>query len=151
MKLEEMEERLRTLTDIEDIRNMHYEYVFWLNNQQWDEMADCFVEDATADIHGLRKGKAEIARLFKEVIPRLNAGKGRDAHFAVQPVISVQGNRAKGHWLIYILISDPVTGNAQRWIPGRYDCEYVKKDGKWKFSLLKYTSPWPVQSESKPG
>ena len=59
------------------------------------------------------------------------------------PVIQVDGEQAKGHWLMYIFISEAGTGNAKRWISGRYDCEYMKMDGRWKFKTLIYTAPWP--------
>lgn len=152
MTLEELEKKLRILEDIEAIKNLHHEYIFQLNNRQWDEIIDGFVEDATTNIghHGLRKGKAEITKLFKEVISKINVGKVRDAHFAVQPVISVEGDKAKGHWLMYIMIADPTTGNASRFTQGRHDCEYVKVDGKWKFKSVKYTRPWPIEPESMP-
>ncbi len=126
------------------IMNLHNDYVFYLNKRQWREMADCFTEDATAQIHEKRQGREEIYRLFTDVIAKLNAGKARDVHFAVQPVIEVDGDKAKGHWLMYIFISD-LDGTARRWIPGRYDSEYTRVDGQWKFSSLIYTSPWPHQ------
>lgn len=152
MTLEELEKRLRTLEDLEAIKNLHHEYIFQLLNRQWDDIVDCFAEDGTANIahHGLRKGKAEIATLFKERISKMNAGKWRDAHFVVQPVISIEGDKAKGYWLMYIMIADPTTGNALRWTQGRHDCEYVKIDGKWKFKSVKYTRPWPLEPESLP-
>jgi hypothetical protein len=150
MTLKEIEKRLKAMEDIETIKRLHNEYLFYLNNSQWQEMADCFTENATANIHELHKGRGEILKFFTEVIAKLNAGKGRDAHFAVQPVITVDGNRAQGHWLIYIFIADPTTGNALRWIQGRYDCEYVKEYGNWKFSSLTYTSPWPSAPENPP-
>ncbi|MFH1647956.1 MAG: nuclear transport factor 2 family protein [Chloroflexota bacterium] len=143
MTLEEMEKRLKAIEDAEAIKNMHNDYLFYLNNRQWPEMAECFTEDATVNIHDLVRGKKAILKLFTDVIARKNAGKGRDAHFAVQPVVEVDGDKAKSHWLIYIFIADPATGNAQRFIQGRYDCEYARVDGRWKFSALTYTSPWP--------
>lgn len=151
MTLEELEKRVRLLEDIEAIRDLHHEYVFKLNNRQWDEIVDCFTEDATANIghHGLRRGRVEITRLFKERIANMNVSKVRDAHFVATPVISVDGDKAKGHWLMYILVADPTTG-ALRCTQGRHDCEYVRVDGKWKFQSVKYTRPWPLEPESMP-
>jgi len=151
MTLKELEKRVRVLEDLEAIRDLHHEYVFRLNNRQWDDIIDCFVEDATANIgaHGLRKGKAEITQLFKERISRMNVGKVRDAHFVATPVISVDGDKAKGHWLMYIMVADPTTGTI-RCTQGRHDCEYVKVDGRWKFQSVKYTRPWPTEPESVP-
>jgi len=143
MDLDQIERRLRAVEATQEILNLHNEYLFYLNQKQWRAMADCFTEDAAADIHQKRKGREDIFRLFTDVIAKLNAGKSRDVHFAVQPVIQVDGDQAKGHWLIYIFISDAETGNARRWIPGRYDCEYARVEGKWKFSSLTYSSPWP--------
>jgi ketosteroid isomerase-like protein len=143
MMMKELEDRIRTLEDLEAIKAFHREYIFFLNNRQWDDMAECFTEDASADIHGACSGKEEIRKLFTDRISKLNTGKGRDAHFAVEPVIRVTGDKAEGHWLIYILISDPDTGAASRWIQNRYDCTYAKESGKWKFSSVVLTSPWP--------
>ncbi len=143
MNLAEIEKRLKVIEDIEAIKQMHNEYLFFLNNCQWQAMADCFTENATASIHEVRHGKKEILNLFTDVIAKLNTGRFRDAHFAVQPVITVDGDGAKSHWLIYIFIADPVTGNARKWVPGRYDCEYVREKDGWKFSSVTYTSPWP--------
>jgi len=142
----EMEKRLKALEDLEEIRNLHNEYIFFLNNRQWDDMADSFTSDAFADIHGQCKGREEIRKALKERIAKLNSGKGRDSHFAVQPVISINGDRATGHWLMYIFIADAVTGNAGRWIQNRHDCEYAREDGRWKFKSLVLTFPWPPES-----
>jgi ketosteroid isomerase-like protein len=152
MTLEELEKRLKTLEDLEAIRKLHHEYIFMLLNRQWDEIVDCFAEDATANIahHGLRRGRAELEKLFKENISKMNAGKLRDAHFVVQPVINVEGSTASGYWLMYIMVADPETGKSLRWVQGRHDCEYVEIDGKWKFKSVKYTRPWPLEPESLP-
>jgi hypothetical protein len=143
MDSEQMEKRLQVVEATLQIINLHNEYVFFLNQRLWRNMADCFTANAFADIHQKRQGREEIYRLFTDVISKLNAGGSRDVHFAVQPVIEVAGATAKGHWLMYIFISDAASGNAQRWIPGRYDAEYAVEDGKWKFKSLIYTFPWP--------
>ncbi len=142
MNLEQIESRLNDVEATLQILNLHNEYVLYLNNRQWREMADCFAHNATAYIHEERTGKEEIYRLFTEVIAKLNEGKRRDAHFAVQPVLAVDGEKASGHWLMYIFIPND-EGGVERYLAGRYDCEYAKVEGKWKFSLLTYTSPWP--------
>jgi hypothetical protein len=152
MDLKEIENRLQVLEDKEAIKALHRDYVFWLNNRQWEEMTECFTHNAVAHIyrHPLRTGREQIHKLFTEVMSGVNAGKGRDGHFATLPVIEVRGNRARGHWLLYILIADPVTGNALRWTQGRYECEYEKIEGKWKFSKLVFVNPWPRQPETLP-
>jgi ketosteroid isomerase-like protein len=146
MTLKELEKRVAALEDIEDIKKLHREYLFWFNNQQWEEMIDCFAENATAEIgaHGLRRGKEEITKLFKiNIANRVTSWKG--GHFVTQPVISIDGDKATGHWLLHIFVfhTQTPTGPSYKWTQGRYDCEYAKVNGKWKFSSLKFTNPWP--------
>jgi len=152
MTLEEMEKQIRTLADIEAIKNLQHEYIFYLLNGQWEEIPDFFTESALVLVSKFEKcqGRKEIYRLFTERISKANAGKDRDAHFTVMPVITVDGDKAKGHWMLYIFITDPTTGASLRYHQGRYDCEYVKEDGRWKFSKLIWTNPWPLTPESLP-
>ena len=48
MKIEELEKRLLVLEEIEEIKKLHRQYMWWINNNQWDEIINCFTEDATA-------------------------------------------------------------------------------------------------------
>jgi ketosteroid isomerase-like protein len=141
MTLEEMEKRLQLLEDIEEIKKLHETYVYCLSSRQWDVWLDCFAEDAVADIqmHPLCRGKKEIEKLIYEDFEMLPKTPG---HLVEQPVITVDGDRAKGYWILYLFHDgDPF------WIQGRHDCEYVKVDGKWKFSLVKFKRPWPPAPE----
>lgn len=152
MELEEMEKRLGTMEDIEAIKSLQNEYIFYLLNRQWTEIPDFFSDDAFVLVSKLEKcrGKKEITKLFTERISKANAGKDRDTHFTLMPVITVAGDKAKGHWMLYIFIADPATGAVSRFNQGRYDCEYVKQNGEWKFSKLVWTNPWPLTPESLP-
>jgi len=142
MSLEELEKRIGVLEDIEAIKRLHRNYVFYLSSRAWDELLDCFAEDATAEIwkHGLRRGKEEIKGLVYDVFDKLEKTPG---HLVSQPVITVNGNRASGYWILYLFpFTEPMT-----WWQGKHDCEYVKIDGKWKFSSVKFTRPWPEVPE----
>ena len=139
MTPDELEKRVQLLEDIEEIKKLHINYIYWLCKLQWDDMLDCFTEDATLDLmdQGVRKGKREISEVFHNVLAKMI--KLNDGHFVGQPVISVNGNKAKGHWILYLFFSEP----SVRWMQGRQECEYVKVDGKWKFSSVKFINPWP--------
>jgi hypothetical protein len=141
MTFEELEKKVRRLEDIEAIKELHREYLFYISNLEFDNALDCFSDGITVDIanYGLIKGKEKVAKFFNEIIYQ-NVLQSKDAHFTVQPVISLEGDRAKGHWMFYRLLPEP---RPESWVQGRYDCEYVKEDGKWKFSSLKLTRPWP--------
>lgn len=143
--IELLAKRVQLLEDIEEIKKLHINYIYWLCNLQWDDMLSCFTENAALDIQGerLRKGKTEIADLFHSVLAKMI--KRSDGHFVGQPVISVNGNKAKGYWILYLFFAEP----SVRWMQGRQECEYVKVDGKWKFSSMKFINPWPIQSNDK--
>lgn len=139
MTLEELEKRVKVLEDIEAIKKLHINYVYLLCNLQWDDMLACFAEDATLELpdQGVSKGKKEISGVFHNVLAKMI--KRNDGHFVGQPVISVKGDRAKGHWILYLFFAEPEV----KWLQGRQDCEYVRVGGEWKFSSVKFTAPWP--------
>jgi hypothetical protein len=135
MTLEEMEKRLRALEDLEEIKKLHRKYISYLDNLQFEKALDLFSENATVEVRdsGVHKGKKEIAEIYLGVLAKRT--KRKDGHLVGQPDITVEGDTAKGHWIVYILFSEP----SVQWVQGRNDCEYVKEDGKWKFSKLKFT------------
>ena len=49
-------------------------------------------------------------------------------------MLTIDGDTARGTWTVYIFFSVP---NIE-WVQGRHDCEYVKVNGEWKFSKLKF-------------
>ena len=139
MTLEELEKRVKVLEDIEAIKKLHINYVYLLCNLQWDDMVECFAEDATMELldQGISRGKKEISSFFHNVLSKRI--KRNDGHFVGQPIISVEGDKAKGHWILYLFFAEPEV----KWLQGRQDCEYVRVNGEWKFSSVKFTAPWP--------
>ena len=145
MEVEELEKRLKILEDKNAIKDLHREYAYLLIMQRWDDMVECFSEDATAVIASRPPctGKSEIRTLLTAVIAK-HVPKN-EGHFLTQPVISVAGDKAEGYWLLYVLLPEPALG----WRQARYDCEYVKVDGRWKFSSLVFQAPWPAGAKSE--
>ena len=141
MTLEELEKRVRSLEAAEEIKNLHREYLFYIQNLEIDKALDCFAETIVTDVanYGIIKGKKDVSKFFHEIIRR-NVESSKDGHFTGQPVVSVEGDKAKGHWMFYRFLA---VSPQKQWIQGRYDCEYVKENGKWKFSYLKMKRPWP--------
>jgi len=134
-----LEKRVKVLEDIEAIKKFHINYVYLLCEQRWDDMVECFAEDATMELldSGVVKGKKEISGVFHKVLAERI--KRNDGHLVGQPIITVNGDKAKGQWLLYLFFAEPEV----RWLQGRQDCEYVRVNGEWKFSKVKFTAPWP--------
>jgi hypothetical protein len=148
MGLEALERQIRTLVDIEEVKKLHYRYVNSLTFAEWDEVIDCFAENAVTDLGppGVVKGKANIARLFREGISGAH-GRG-EGSIVVHPIITVEGDKAKGNWLIYLLNVDLETKEPTGWVLGEYNVDYVKEAGKWKFGFMKWRERL---SSGKPG
>jgi len=142
-----MDKRLRILEDIEEIRKLQVHYVNCLINTKWDELTECFSKNGMFSAHaGDARGKKAIKELFIKDIS--NNHIGQEGLFAVHPIISVDGDKAKGSWLLYIQIAQPrkfkikppflSTNDAPDWMQGFYEMEYIRENGQWKISYLKW-------------
>ena len=147
MTLEEIEKRLRVLEDTEEIRKLQARYVNSLSTVEWGELVGCFAEDGVVDLHtGIARGKQEIECFFKEKIAITHIGM--EGNFVVHPIIAVEGDKANASWLLFTYFSMPhkiqiapaltAEEDAPEWMSGYYDMEYVKENGAWKISLLKW-------------
>jgi hypothetical protein len=141
MKIAALEKKVRELDDIEKIKKLHRDYLFYISNLEFDKALNCFADGIEADVadYGIVKGKKAVTQFFNNVIYK-NVCSSKDAHFTGQAVVTVDGNTAKGHWMFYRLLANPVPPG---WVQGRYDCEYIRENDEWKFSVLKMKRPWP--------
>ena len=73
------------------------------------------------------EGKADIAHWFKEELSQTHAGKEGDV--CIHPIITVDGDTAKGNWLLYMMYFYPRTGQSMFWVQGHYDKDYVRENG----------------------
>ena len=137
MTIEQLEKRLQALEDMEKIKKLHQAYIDLMDNLRYEEVLDLFTEDATSEIRqfGVKKGKQEMATIYLDVLAKRRGDTRFDGHLAVQPDIEVDGDTAKGTWLIYMLFSKPELA----WVQGKNECEYKKENGQWKISKLKFT------------
>jgi hypothetical protein len=131
---EELEKKVRVLEDLNEIMELQRRYMYYFDSLEFDKIGDCYAENAKMQIRNspVVKGKKAIVEFYQ------TRGKGKkvptDAHFVGQPLISVEGDKARGRWNVCILFAEPV-----RWVQGRNDVEYIKENGKWKFNSLKFT------------
>jgi hypothetical protein len=137
--LKQMETRVRVTEDIQEIQHLQVRYVNALMCIQWDDAADCFADNAKIDVylHKPVTGKPAIKKWFKEELSKTHAGKEGDV--CIHPIISVNGDRAKGKWLLYMMYFYPRTGQSLFWVQGFYNMEYIRERGKWEISLMNWT------------
>jgi hypothetical protein len=155
--LEALEERIRRLEEVEEIKQLHRNYIYWLTNHQWEKVIDCFAEGAVADMPttGEKKGKRNIEEAFRTQIAGEEAFQ-KGGHLLAQPVITMEEGKANGYWTMYRFAYDfvsPAGEVVQLFGPqlqGRFDCEYVKEGGAWKFGRMKFARPWPEDKNNDP-
>jgi len=141
-----VEERLQRLEAIEEIQQLHTHYVNIYSGFEKGDVGSLFAKDGVcAAFPGEPiKGREAIAKLYARVTHADGTQEGLDNSkngvFAVHPMITVEGEKAKATWMFLNLVSHPTTNQMLFFVQGIYDAEYVKEDGKWKFSYLKWTA-----------
>src|SRR5882757_548174 len=130
-----LERRITVLEDIEAIKKLKARYCAVCDDDHNpDKITTLFAEDGIwegADA-GAHKGHEAIRKLFQNFQQRISFSQ----HNVMNPDITVEGHTAKGTW--YFL--GPFTmrkGNRQMWLAARYEDDYVKINGEWKFQHLR--------------
>jgi hypothetical protein len=134
MESAELLERLARLEDIEAIKRLKAEYCdICDDNHDQDRIVKIFAPDGIWESRGVGRaqGHTEIRKLFKSFEERISFSQ----HNVFNPRIEMNGNTAHGIW--YFM--GPFTfrkGDRAVWLAARYEEDYVKIDGVWKFQRL---------------
>jgi hypothetical protein len=138
MDLEALERRIQALEDIEAIKKLKAQYASYCDdNYNADGIANLFVEDGIWDggEFGRYEGREEIRKFFKEAPNMIPFA----IHYILNPIIEVKGNSAQGTWYLFQACTF-AEGNQAVWGAARYNEEYVKVQGEWKFKKLVVSS-----------
>jgi ketosteroid isomerase-like protein len=135
MNLEELEKRVRAIEDLEEIKKLHQKYINLMDNLRYKDVVELFTDDASVVVRDspVFRGKEGVTDIYVNMLGRRI--ERSEAHFVIEPDITIEGDTAKGTWLVYMLFSKP----AVEWVQGRNDAEYQKVDGKWKIKSMKFT------------
>lgn len=132
----ELEKRITILEDIEAIKKLKARYCAVCDDDHNpDKITTLFAADGIwegADGIGQHKGHAAIRKLFEGFRDRISFSQ----HNVMNPIVEVSGDRAHASW--YFL--GPFTfrkGNRAVWLAARYEDDYVKINGEWKFQHLR--------------
>jgi hypothetical protein len=146
----EIKDRIQSLEDAEEIKELQSNYIYWLSNREWEKIVDCFADNGKVQIEKAPKriGKEQITEMFKHLTTDYDWFQ-EGGRILAQPVISVKGNKAQGYWTMAqfrfnFSTSSETVSLFGPGLQGRYDVKYVKENGKWKFADMKYVRPWPV-------
>jgi hypothetical protein len=135
MDLAALEKRITRLEDIEAIKQLKALYCEICDDMHNpDRVTGLFAQDGiweSADF-GKAQGHAQIRELFSKFRDMFSFSQ----HNIMNPRIEVNGNRATGIW--YIMGPWTYTeNNDEKWLALRYDDDYVKIDGQWKYQHLR--------------
>ena len=131
----DLEQRIARLEDIEAIKQLKARYSHICDDDHNPKrIASVFAEDGiweSPDV-GQAQGHEEIIELFRGFEKLFTFSQ----HNMMNPIIEVDGNNATGIW--YIMGPWTLTENdEEKWMALRYDDDYVKIAGEWKYQHLR--------------
>lgn len=137
-RIKALEQKAAVVEDIEAIKRLKHKYFRCLDSKLWDELAECFTEDATTSY---TDGKYSF-RGVEAVIGFLRKSLGPDTvvsmHQGHQPEIDITSETtAKGIWTSEagLIITDRNVATRE---VNFYHDEYVKAGGQWKIKHTGY-------------
>jgi hypothetical protein len=129
------------LATLEEIRQLKYRYLRFVDQKRWDEMADVFTAGATVDYGTRALGEPLKLAGRDEIIAFFRANLGPEiitVHAAGQPEIAVDGDRATGCWRF----QDTVIATEHRTViagAAYYQDRYERgADGAWRIAHTGY-------------
>jgi ketosteroid isomerase-like protein len=137
MDMTELEKRVTRLEDIEAIKQLKVRYAHICDDlHNPDAINSVYAEDGIWESpdFGVATGHAEIKKLFT----KFRGMFAFSQHNMINPLIEVNGDYATGIW--YIMGPWNATDGGSKWFFLRYDDEYVKINGEWKYKHLRLTT-----------
>lgn len=135
------------LAALEEIRRVKYRYLRCVDMKLWDEIAEVFTPEATADYGTPALGEpvrltgrdAVVAFLRDKLGPGITT-----VHFASQPEIDIEGDTASGTWCFEDTVIATEYGVV---IKGAafYEDRYARgEDGRWRISHTGYVRTYEM-------
>lgn len=143
-KVRELEAKVSELYDREAIRDLRFRYHECVNEAQLGSIPELFTDDGELDFGhlGRAKGHEQIKAFFSGLGADRTTPEGRRRglyrvrQFIHNHVLTVSGNRASGY---AYLEAKPVYNGESYVVAARYNDEYIKHDGRWRFSKMSLT------------
>jgi len=139
-------DRLDTAVQAEEgiraVKRLQHTYGHYLETGLWSDLADLFTENAVGELRGgTITGKANLRTHFMQQAGRTSMGLANGqlhAHLILQPIVTLgaDGTSAKGAWHEVAMLGR--FGESASWLGGIYENDYVRENGVWKISRLRY-------------
>lgn len=126
--------------DVAAIIALKYRYLRTLDTKKWDEFKDTLCEDIVAN-YGSHAGDRELKFTGRdEVVDYMSGAMGpwlTSVHSCTHPEIEVNGDEAKGSWLLQDVVLIPSKKLEIRGASYYFDT-YRRVNGEWKISGTGY-------------
>ena len=126
------------LQELEAIKRLKYKYLRCLDEKQWDEMAECFTDDATVAYGDGKFSFSGRERIMGFLRDALGPHSRITSHRVQQPEIDFTGPAtATGVWALDDVVIDTESRSVIRGA-AFYRDEYVKVGGQWRIKSTGY-------------
>jgi hypothetical protein len=141
-----IEARLHVLEAKEAIRTLLFNYGRYVDDRNWEAFADLFATDGGTwnGGMGVARGHDEIVQMMASTIGNANnvgaSGSGlSNVHLLGNEIIAVDGDTATSvsKWVFVMAAAD---NGPDVVFVGRYEDDFVRENGEWKFKLRSVTS-----------
>ena len=138
-RIQALEAQIQALQDREAVRALRYRYHECVNEGQLAAIPDLFTEDGDLDFGylGKARGREELTTFFGGVSQLLSFVK----QFVHNHAIELEGDGGTGY--SYLEAKTISKGEAYV-VAARYDDEYAKENGQWKFKKMHLTPYFTV-------
>lgn len=142
--MDNLEDKVQRLLDIEEIKQLKAKYCWCVDDpSKYDEFADLFAPDGKfiEPPHLEFAGREAIAGWMKnDYEPEVAWSR----HFAVAPLIEIDGDTATGRWqgLLLSITKKDDGSEDMLWAAGTYEETYRRVDGTWLFDTVTAAGRW---------
>ena len=131
-RINALEAKVQELQDRNEIQELRYRYHIAVNEKKPEMIPELFAETGEIDFAHLGKaqGKAKVAEFYRQALSDLVPFVKQFIH---NHVITITGNTGSG---ISYLEAKPIFNGESFLVAAKFDDEYIKENGKWKFRKM---------------
>jgi hypothetical protein len=157
-KVKTLENKIRTLEDIEEIKKLQRAYGYYQEHWMAEDIIDCFADGPDTELlvaAGHYVGKENIRDFFHHGKKDIEVRKAENPEFLHQVMqlsgivhVAEDGRTARGRWYGFgaNAFSAPEGKINPGWMNGVYEVGYIKQDNRWRMKkvhwCMTFHAPW---------
>ncbi len=133
--------RVQRMTDETAVQNLQHSFGYYLDRKMYNDVADLFAESGSMEIgrSGVYVGPKHVTRLLETLYGRAGLQNGElFDHINLGTVVTIDPSGLAASSRTNQLSQFGRNGAFARWELGTYENRYVKENGVWKISALRY-------------